>query len=217
MKHLYLTMNTLVIAIVLSSCSGGAPRLVASYPTQDGETVPWQAPYALPGSQIYYSASMEIEVPNVDRATRQAEKLADRYGGYLSSSQSWYTHGQKRAVIDLQVPSRNFDALVEALAGLGTLKSERLLTDRVNDDPYRWSDYSQITLHLWASTHAWGEPFVRGWDPIQTYKRAFAVFASIFGFLVDIAIWLVVVAGPFVLIGWGVLQIARRWRARKGG
>jgi hypothetical protein len=43
-------------------------------------------------------------------------------------------------------------------------------------------------------------------------RRAWQVTASIFTFLLDGLIWIGVVAGPFVLIGLGILFLVRRAR-----
>ncbi|MBN2550223.1 MAG: hypothetical protein JXB15_13755 [Anaerolineales bacterium] len=51
-----------------------------------------------------------------------------------------------------------------------------------------------------------------GWNPGRTLRSALGVFLSIFGFLADIIIWLLVVVGPFVLLGWGGMKLARRLR-----
>ena len=40
-------------------------------------------------------------------------------------------------------------------------------------------------------------------NPERTFASALQVFTTIFGFLVDILIWLLVVVGPFVLLVWG--------------
>jgi hypothetical protein len=45
---------------------------------------------------------------------------------------------------------------------------------------------------------------------MQTFQRAFGVFVNIFGFLVDIVIWVGVVIGPFLLIGWGIWSAIKR-------
>jgi hypothetical protein len=77
--------------------------------------------------------------------------------------------------------------------------------------------YSQITLqlrpaalfHLPSPT---APPFLH---PVQTFRRAFVVFLSIFGFLLDILIWIVVVAGPFLLIALGMGAVIRKRRRVK--
>jgi hypothetical protein len=53
------------------------------------------------------------------------------------------------------------------------------------------------------------------WRPARTLQQAFSVFLSIFGFLTDILIWVVVVVGPFLLIGLGIGLIIRKRRASK--
>ena len=50
------------------------------------------------------------------------------------------------------------------------------------------------------------------WDPAVTFRTAFGVFLRIFQLLVDALIWIVVVAGPFVLMGVGLVVVLRRVR-----
>ena len=41
------------------------------------------------------------------------------------------------------------------------------------------------------------------------------VSVTVFGFLADIVIWLVVVGSPFVMLGWGARALWRRSRPRR--
>lgn len=52
----------------------------------------------------------------------------------------------------------------------------------------------------------------RRWDPAVTFRAAFGVFLKLFQLLVDALIWIVVVAGPFVLMGVGAVVVLRRVR-----
>jgi hypothetical protein len=155
---------------------------------------------------------MELEVPSVDRAARQAESLASRYGGYLVNSASWAQNGQISTRLTLAVPVINFDALHMALLDLGDLTGEHL-SSRVTGDGYRaGSSYSHITVTLRASTYDWPHPRPTGWNPLVTFSQALYVSAAIFGFVVNALIWMVVVAGPFVLLGLALRALLRRWR-----
>jgi hypothetical protein len=195
------------IAWISPACSSvGGPRQIAA-----AHHLTPIAEY--PGDNaIIYQATIELQVGDVDAASVRAEDLAQRYGGYLVSSQSWVADGRNASTLELIVLTANFDHLRAALLQLGNLVNETTNGRRVEPPPAR-QPYSSITLHLRPAKTPWSPPAPVGrWDPGRTFQRAFGVFLTIFGFLADILIWGLVVAGPFVVIffiGW---QIARRLR-----
>jgi hypothetical protein len=191
-------------AWLLSACAGADnPRLLATFPRA--------TPIAIyPGqTQIIYNAYIEINVSNVDLATERAAQKAYDYGGYMESSQSWYVEGRKHTTLALIVPAANFDLLHDALLRLGNLVSETVSGERAAPR-YPEPQYSHITLQLSPAGFAWPQVNVPGWRPLQTLQKAFNVFLSIFGFLADILIWVIVVGGPFALLGWLVWRLLRR-------
>lgn len=64
----------------------------------------------------------------------------------------------------------------------------------------------------WRPQCDWRRDRERRWDPAVTFRAAFGVFLRVFQLLVDALIWIVVVAGPFVLMGVGLVVILRRVR-----
>jgi hypothetical protein len=165
----------------------------------------------MPQLVIVYRAYMELLVRDVDGAAERAARLAYDFGGYLEGSQSWYVDGRKATTVTLAVPTRNFQGLRQALLGLGTLMSENITgepEDRRYGEP--WDEFSHITLQLrpgGLNLPVFDPP---GWDPMRTLQQALNVSLSILGFLADILIWVVVVAGPFMLLGWLGWKLARR-------
>jgi hypothetical protein len=162
---------------------------------------------------LVYNAYIELDVSNVDRAASQAVRLAIDYGGRQANSYSWYVDNRKHTTLDLLVPSANFMRLRAALIDLGELSSDSTVgVPAAGPSTGPYPEYSQITLHL-RSTGFIMPPFrIGSWDPMGTLRSAFSVFVSIFGFLADVAIWLVVVVGPFFLVGFGIRWLYRRWR-----
>jgi hypothetical protein len=51
-----------------------------------------------------------------------------------------------------------------------------------------------------------------GWRPLNTAENAFQVFLTIFGFLADIVIWILIVGGPFFVIYLLIRVALRRLR-----
>ena len=115
----------------------------------------------------------------------------------------------------LAVPAGHFDSVRNGLLSLGSLVSEQVYGELRTYEGGVWETYSHITLNLqprgW-SLPSIGVPELR---PVRTFVQAWGVFAGIFGFLMDVVIWILVVAGPFILMGWGLIKFIR-WRNKKG-
>jgi hypothetical protein len=198
-----------ILALLVSACSGVAPKQIAAAPRI--------TPIArFPGSeQIVYHAYMELQVAGVDAAAERAARLAERYGGYYTGGQSWYVDGRKLTTIELAVPTPNFDRLRQSILELGVLLNETVSSRPVQPPPPSGSQFSSITLHLRPDEADWipaapPDFHSTGWNPAETFRRAFGVFLSIFGFLADVLIWIVVVAGPFILIALLIWRLLRR-------
>jgi hypothetical protein len=201
--------------VCLAACSGSAaPQLIGSYPKDTGSS----PTYAPPPENllVVYNAYLELEVYETDSAARRATQLAYDHGGYLVSSQSWYQNDRKYTTLTLAVPVAQFDAVRQSLLGLGTLIAENVSGDRVSTrySVDGWNTFSNITVQLRPSPASIILPALPsfGWNPARTFEQAFGVFASIFTFLVDIVIWVVVIVGPFVLMGLGARALMRRLR-----
>jgi hypothetical protein len=213
-------LNNLVLyflaPLLLAACSSAAPQLIASYPSDEQPILIGKHP-APPEPAVYVQdAYLEMEVSNVERASERAEEAANQYGGYLVSAQTWRQDGKQIAALTLAVPAAQFEGALRELKNLGSVKSERISGEWVEAGPgdNTWTVYSQINLSLYPRTVAWPSLPRTGWDPAHTFRSALQVCVTVFGFLVDILIWLVVVVGPFVLIGWGGLTLYRRAQKR---
>lgn len=205
-------MNRLTMIFVLlgagllAACAGNpSPRLIAALPAGgEGQS------YSIPPLQMVYDAVMEIVVFDPTASAAKAGELAESYGGYLISSQTerWETGTQVTVV--LAVPANNFEKLRSALLRLGKLKRERLYGEWQAGG---WYEYSEVTVTFTAS--AFQLPSLpSGWNPGRTFRQALNVFLTVFGFLADIIIWVVVVIGPFALLLWGGWRL---WKFRKRG
>lgn len=209
----YLTRLSLWMVLLLPACAGSAtPQLIGSYPREVVAT------YAPPrNSVVVYDTYLKLLVADVGVAAEESETLAYSHGGYVSSSQSWYTDGQLHSTLALAVPVAAFDGLYGALLRLGTLEGERLTGSlQPGGDGTAWNVYATITVHLAPEARAWRWPTLPaiGWSPLSTFRAAFTVFAGIFTYMVDIVIWVTVVLGPFALMGLGLRAVIRRWKRR---
>ncbi len=215
-RHPLRWLITLVVAagaLTLAACSGSAtPQLIGSYPKGASPT------YVPPPANllVVYNAYLELEVSNVDSAADRAIQAAYDRGGYLVSSQTWYQGDRKYTTLTLAVPVAQFESTKKALLRLGTLITQSTSGQLVNtgSGATGWNTFSNVTVQLRAAPAALELPSVPsiGWNPMRTFEQAFGVFASIFAFLIDIVIWVAVIVGPFVLMGFGARSLLRRLR-----
>ncbi len=189
-----------VLLLVLAACQGSRPQMIASYPQNPDSG--GHPPLQIYPAQVTYNASMDMAVSDVEEAASQAQSLAQSYGGYLLSSQSWLQDNQEYMTVSLAVPAYNFDALHSALLGLGKLISERVSGELTYTSPGGTPNWSYITLNLQPRNMSFPSFSLGGWHPLATLEKALGVSATIFGFILDVIIWILVVIGPFVLLGW---------------
>jgi hypothetical protein len=211
MSKLRQTLFIILLVTGLAGCTAKEPRQIAAYPQEGSVTVAQYIP--VPPAQVVYNAYLQVEVANTERAAEDAQALAEDYGGYMVSSTSWRSDGHKHYTVVLAVPAPNFEGLLAAVEDLGTLQSEQI-TGGWENLPYggEWQVYSQITVELSRRAIAWPDLSIGGWNPGRTLENALGVSVTIFGFLIDVLIWVVVVIGPFALIGLGVRALLRRTR-----
>jgi len=207
-KPVFLFLLGLLLLSLAACSSSSQPKLIGSYPSQgNSESQP------VPHEQFVYDATMEMEVWNPESTAQHAEERAYDYGGYLISSQSWTQDGQSHIQLVLAVPAPNYEALHQYILDLGTLQSERVSGQWVNSRyGSDWSVYSEITVTFHPRTTVRPVISITGWNPAHTLERAWRVFLTVFGFLVDILIWVVVLVGPFILMGLGLRVVIRKLR-----
>lgn len=204
----------LLPAIALAACSGSAtPQLIGAYP---GDVVTTYSPP--PGQTVVTSdAYMRLRVADVEVAGRQAEELVNDHGGYVASTTGWYVSDRLHLTLTLAVPEATYTSLHDALRSLGKYETGQIhTTHSYANDGNLGMHFSTLTLNLAPAERAWRLPRLPsfGWSPLTTFRAAFGVFAGIAIFVIDLAIWLVVIVGPFVLLGLVLRALIRRWRAR---
>jgi Domain of unknown function (DUF4349) len=212
-----LALFALLPALTACGSFAATPQLIGSAPR------PTESPAQLSGYAaapenllVVYNGSLDLEVRDVDAAAQRAAQLAYDYGGYLVESALWRSDGRRYATLTLAVPVGYYDQLYASLLRLGTVSSEYESGSLTALGPYQdeWNTYSHITLSLRPAAALTSLPRLpdTGWNPVRTFLQAFGFVAGILQWLVDILIWVVVVAGPFALLGWGVRAAVRRWR-----
>jgi hypothetical protein len=202
-----------LFAMLLSGCSSAftlQPAQVQAFATP--------VPIYPPRFDQLQHAYLEIISSDVDLAAARATRLTAEYGGSLLDSSSWEMNGQRTISLEIEVPGNSFEGLYSALRKLGRVGREDLYYDEVLKSRFPYDMWvARITLMI-VPTSSLIRPLPHvGWDPGATLQSAFAVFLKIFGLLVDVLIWVLVVAGPFLLIGLGIWWIARRLRHAPAG
>ena len=202
-----------VLTVLLSGCASVLPLQPAAV-----QAFATPVPIYPPRFDQLQHAYLEIISSDVELAAARASRLTAEYGGSLLDSSTWVVNGQHTISLEIEVPGSSFEGLYSALRKLGRLSHEDMFYDEVIKSrlPYdMW--VARITLRI-IPTRSLISPLPNtGWDPSATLQSAFAVFLKIFGFLVDVLIWVLVVAGPFLLIGLGVWWITRRMRHTHAG
>jgi hypothetical protein len=213
MSHLRLYIFILSCAAILAACSGGArnePEMIASFPSSStSNPQPINPP---PPAQYVYNAYLELEVSNLDRVSDRAIDLAYKYNGYLVNWQTWRSGDTSHVSLVLAVPAANFDTAYNALSQLGDVIGQHISGEWASSRPGDgWNVYSEITVQLNDPDSAWS-PQIGGWSPLRTLSSAWDVFTTIFGFLADVIIWLVVVLGPFLVLAYILYRVIKRLR-----
>lgn len=196
----------IVLAALLSGCGGSAlSGLITTHPIpatqQPREITRDDAP-------IDQSAYLFLQVEDLEKSHLAARQIAYDHSGYVLDEQTWFSEPYHNRILVMAVPSQFFNQTIIELKELGQLESQNISKTSVRNYYEAASGrlMANITLHLFSGVEAVEVDFF-GWNPLATASKAFSVFVSIFGFLVDIAIWLVVVLGPFVLIGLGARAV----------
>ncbi|MGD9094253.1 MAG: hypothetical protein PVF74_15500, partial [Anaerolineales bacterium] len=168
---------------------------------------------AKPNTVWVDGAYIDLEVSNPVRVAELAKSLTYKHGGYLVRSDSWYWGEREHITLFLAVPIQQFQLLRDQLVRLGKTLEEEVVGEWRRDRPRIPPGYAEITLVLRPKPSSIFR-YTGGWSPVRTLTRAFEVFVGIFGFFVDILIWILVVVGPFLLIGYGLWKIWVRLRAK---
>lgn len=192
--------------LFLGACSGSSnPILLASSP----RLTPIAAYPSDP--EFRYVGYLELLVWDPEQVSKQALILTGQYHGYLLKSTTGYLNGRESLTLEIEVPSENFTALFQGLSRLGKPLQQ---FDSVNDSfvpssPLEYG-YSRIIVHLIKDKAAPPASKPIRWNPGITFWKAWRVSAGIFSFLADILIWLLVVGGPFIAIGFILWKLAAR-------
>jgi len=113
------------------------------------------------GQKVMRSASMTVEVGDVDDADRDARKTVEGMGGHVANSSAYEDNaGVKSLHLTLKVPSDKLDAALEALKKLGHVREEDTsaldVTEQYIDVDARLANAQKLEKRLAALVDAQG-------------------------------------------------------------
>ncbi|MCI1185858.1 DUF4349 domain-containing protein [Hymenobacter sp. DH14] len=114
---------------VASSTPVATPTAPEEQPTESVATAKAQ-----PGHSVAYQAELRMAVNDFDKATDHVNELLERYGAYLGAAHETRADGQRRQEMKLQVPPRQFVALVSALGKLGHIEAKDIAAADITAD-----------------------------------------------------------------------------------
>ena len=89
---------------------------------------------AQPGHSVAYQAELRMAVDDFDKATDRVNQLLERHEAYLGTAHETRADGQRRQEMTLQVPPRQFVALVSALGKLGHIEAKDIAAADITAD-----------------------------------------------------------------------------------
>ena len=116
-------------ATAVSAASVATPTAAAEQPAEAVAITKVQA-----GHSVAYQAELRMAVDDFDKATDRVNELLERYGAYLGTAHETRADGQRRQEITLQVPPRQFVALVSALGKLGHIEAKDIAAADITAD-----------------------------------------------------------------------------------
>lgn len=133
-------MMLVIIAFVMVGCSSGEGSLAEKAASADSAGVQKNsappvnnAPINL-NRDVIRNGSMELRVPEVEKAEKQLVRDLSTLGGYVASSESAGFGGNSpSATLELRVPSTRLDAFIEQISGYGVVLNKQLSSEDVTD------------------------------------------------------------------------------------
>ncbi len=115
-------------------------------------------------SKIIRTASVNLEVTDVDAVIGQLESIAAEQGGYLSSSNAGDpVSASAYATVILRIPAGGFDAAMDDIRALGSVRSQNVNTQDVTEE------YVDLQARLDALEHQY-EQYSRIMEKAETVE-----------------------------------------------
>lgn len=161
--------------------------------------------------------SLRIRTPEVNDKTKQLRAIAEQQGGRIrSSSFSRDTNGREYANVSLRVPMKNYNALMQALNGLGKVEN---VSVRRDDRPNSQIDESNAPADVSIQVYSQGNIVSEETGIWATLRRTIGQGAAALMWSVRMIGVAVAFLAPWALIigavGWIARRVSRARAARK--
>lgn len=126
----YIVTLAVIVPLGLLGCGAGGPPPTK---TPDVAVAPAAAPPTV-DRDVIHTASLAVQVADLDKARGEVDRLMTTYGGFVAKAEVRNTPGTRRsAAYTLRVPADGFAAAVDELAALGTPDHSSSDSDDVTD------------------------------------------------------------------------------------
>jgi hypothetical protein len=161
--------------------------------------------------------SLRIRTPEVNDKAKQLRAIAEQQGGRIrSSSFSRDTNGREYATVSLRVPMKNYNALMQALNGLGKVEN---VSVRRDDRPNSQIDESTAPADVSIQVYSQGNIVSEETGIWATLRRTIGQGAAALMWSVRMIGVAVAFLAPWALIigavGWVARRVSRARAARK--
>jgi hypothetical protein len=182
-----------LLATILITAHFGASLLMGCTDTsRTGH--PGKAPNPPEWTQVDVWYSLLVAQP--EHAAYAVVQAVQASGGYVFEQFEHYEKGERHVVIEANVPTNRLKSFEASFAGIGNLSGS-------SSSAFHSGEYmTQVRVTLSPKIPPAGYVEIRGWRPGKTFEAALGVLGSILRVLVDFLIWLGVLIGPFVVLGY---------------
>jgi hypothetical protein len=161
--------------------------------------------------------SLRIQTPEVNDKTKQLRAIAEQQGGRIrSSSFSRDPNGREYSTVSLRVPMKNYNALMQALNGLGKVEN---VSVRREDRPNSQIDESNAPADVSIQVYSQGNIVSEETGIWATLRRTIGQGAAALMWSVRMIGVAVAFLAPWALIigavGWVTRRVSRARAARK--
>jgi Domain of unknown function (DUF4349) len=163
------------------------------------------------------STSLRIRTPEVNDKTKQLKAIAEQQGGRIrSSSFSRDPNGREYSTVSLRVPMKNYNALMQALNGLGKVEN---VSVRRDDRPNSQTDEANAPADVSIQVYSQGNIVSEETGIWATLRRTIGQGAAALMWSVRMIGVAVAFLAPWALIlaavGWVARRVSRVRAARK--
>jgi hypothetical protein len=163
------------------------------------------------------TTSLRIRTPEVNDKTKELRTIAEQQGGRIrSSSFSRDPNGREYSTVSLRVPMKNYNALMQALNGLGTVEN---VSVRRDDRPNSQIDESNAPADVTIQVYSQGNIVSEETGIWATLRRTIGQGAAALMWSVRMIGVAIAFLAPWALIivvlGWLMRRVSRARAARR--